>query len=380
MNPAFATPRAAYVHVPFCRRRCGYCNFTLVAGRNDLVDAYLQAVECELTALGPPHEVDTLFFGGGTPTHLPAAALARLLNLAQRHLPLAPAGELSVEANPEDLNDEVLSRLAAGGVTRISLGGQSFDSGKLKSLEREHSGDVLRAAVLASKKFVSSVALDLIFGAPGETLEVWRADLASALALGPHHLSTYGLTFERGTTFWSRLLDGELARIDEVLECSMYTHAIDTLHTAGFEQYEVSNFALNGHRCRHNDCYWLGHTYFAVGPGAARYVNGRRETNHRSTTTYLKRVLAGQSPVAESEMLDPEDRAREALVFQLRRLEGVVREEFAAHTGFEVDSLVGRPLARMAEQGLLDDDGRRVALSRRGLLISDAIWPHFLRR
>lgn len=160
----------------------------------------------------------------------------------------------------------------------------------------------------------------------------------------------------------------------------MYVAAINTLRAAGFEHYEVSNFALPGHRCRHNESYWLGHSYFAVGPGAARYVNGRREMNHRSTTTYLKRVLAGQSPVAESETLDPEDRAREALVFSLRRLEGISRDDFAARTALDLDQLVSEPLRRMTNLGLLLDDGDRVRLSQEGLLVSDAIWPHFLKR
>ena len=159
----------------------------------------------------------------------------------------------------------------------------------------------------------------------------------------------------------------------------MYALAIDTLSAAGLEHYEVSSFARAGHRCRHNEVYWSGDGYFAVGPGAARYVDGRRETNHKNTTTWLARVLAGQSPVAESETLGPEDRAREFLVFALRRLEGIDRERFAERSGFEVDRLVGEPLARFVRLGLLEDDGRRVKLSRAGLFVSDSIWPYFLR-
>ena len=196
--------------------------------------------------------------------------------------------------------------------------------------------------------------------------------------LGPEHVSTYGLTFERGTRFWSRLLAGELKRLDEETERAMYALAIDVLSSAGLEHYEVSNFARAGHRCRHNEVYWSGEEYFAVGPGAARYVDGRRETNHRSTITWLSRVLAGTSPVAESETLEPEDRAREHLVFSLRRMEGIERGEFAERTGFDVDRLVGGPLARIVALGLLEDDGRRIKLSREGLFVSDSIWPHFL--
>jgi oxygen-independent coproporphyrinogen-3 oxidase len=380
MAHEFPLPRAAYVHVPFCRHRCGYCNFTLVAGRDDLIDDYLRAVALELGALGEPREVDTLFFGGGTPTHLPPEKLRRLIETVLQWFPLAEDPEFSVEANPADLTDEMLAVLAAGGVNRISLGGQSFDPAKLKLLERDHTPDHLRRAVETAKQSFASASLDLIFGVPGETLEIWRADLAEMLALAPGHVSTYGLTFERGTAYWSRLLAGDLRRLDEELECAMYAAAIDTLTAAGFEHYEVSNFSRQGHRCRHNEAYWAGDGYFAVGPGAARYVNGRREMNHRSTTTYLKRVLGGFSPVAESETLDAADRAREALVFGLRRLAGIDRQAFAARTGFALESLVGEPLNRMISLGLLAEDGPRVRLTRQGLFVSDGIWPHFLKR
>jgi oxygen-independent coproporphyrinogen-3 oxidase len=380
MTHEFPAARAAYVHVPFCRHRCGYCNFTLVAGRDDLIGDYLRAIGLELQSLGDPREVDTLFFGGGTPTHLPPDALRRLIATARRWFPLAAGHEFSVEVNPADLTLQQLDVLAGGGVNRISLGGQSFDVAKLKMLQRDHTPELLCQAVERAKAKIGSVSLDLIFGVPGETLAIWQADLAAALALGPHHVSTYGLTFERGTAFWGRLLGGELGRLDEELERAMYSTAIDTLVGAGFEHYEVSNFARSGHRCRHNEVYWAGESYFAVGPGAARYLNGRREMNHRSTTTYLKRVLAGQSPLAESETLQPEDRARERLVFGLRRLDGVERGAFLEKTGFALEALVGEPLARMVGRGLLADDGRRVRLTREGLFVSDAIWPHFLRR
>src|SRR6187401_289935 len=202
-------PRAAYIHVPFCRRRCGYCNFTLVAGRDDLIDAYLEALALELRGLEQPREVDTLFFGGGTPTHLPPERLERLFALVREWFPLAEGGELSIEANPVDLDEARSSILASAGVTRVSLGAQSFHSWKLKALERDHDGDTVRAAFTFARQFASSVSLDLIFGVPGETPADWQEDLSEAIALAPDHVSTYGLTFEKGTSFWSRLSRGE---------------------------------------------------------------------------------------------------------------------------------------------------------------------------
>lgn len=352
----------------------------MLAGRDDLRGAYLGAIERELSWLESPREVETLFFGGGTPTHLSPEELRRLLGVAKEWFPLAAGYELSVEANPADVDEAKVEVLAACGVTRVSLGVQSFHSGKLKLLERDHdAAQVIRAVALLRSR-IQSVSVDLIFGTPGETLDQWRADLEQALELGPDHLSTYGLTFERGTAFWSRLNAGELGRAEEDLERQMYETAIDTLTAAGFEHYEVSNFARPGHRCRHNETYWSGRGYYAAGPGASRFVDGRRETNHRSTTTYLQRVLAGNSPVAESEELSPEDSARERLVFGLRRLEGIDEAQFTAETGFSFDSLARESLPALVEHDLLLRAGGRLRLTRAGLLVSDAIWPKFLRR
>lgn len=377
-------PRAAYIHVPFCRHRCGYCNFTLIAGRDDLVERYIKALALELAALEQPREVHTLFLGGGTPTHLEPAQLARLLEQVKHWFPLTKGGEFSIEANPIDLADDVASErgavLAAAGVTRVSLGAQSFRADKLRLLERDHDASAIRRALELARAFAHSVSLDLIFGAPGETLAQWQADLDAALELEPDHVSTYGLTFERGTRFWSRKLHGELAQLPEELERDMYALAIDRLSATGFEHYEVSNFARPGHRCRHNEVYWAGAEYFAAGPGAARYVAGRREVNHRSTLTWIDRLERGQTPVAESETLDAEDRARELLVLALRRREGIARDEFRRRTGFEIDALVGRELARYTQLGLFADDQGRLTLTREGLYVSDAIWPAFLRR
>jgi len=375
----FSVPRAAYVHVPFCVHRCGYCNFTVTAGRDDLIGAYLTALERELSALGEPRAVDTLFVGGGTPTHLPPADLARLMELINRWFPRSEGHETSFEANPAGLTAEKLDLLQAGGVNRISLGVQSFDPKVLKSLERDHGPDEIARSVELAKARFPAVSLDLIFAAPEQSLAQWLADLSQAIALETQHVSTYGLTFEKGTTFWTRKERGLLDQANEDLERDMYLSGIDTITQAGFTHYEVSNFARPGFRCRHNEAYWAGDSYYAAGPGAARYVDGRREMNHPSTTTWMKRVMAGESPVNESETLEPSDRAREAAVFGLRRMEGLDRAVFAAQTGFELDKLLGPALVRHVETGLLADDGRHVRLTRAGLMVSDAIWPDFLR-
>jgi oxygen-independent coproporphyrinogen-3 oxidase len=372
------SPRAAYIHVPFCRHRCGYCNFTLVAGRDELISPFLSALERELSLLGSPREVDTLFFGGGTPTHLRGETLRQLLKLVLRWHPLTAEAEFSVEANPSDIDAETVDILKECGVTRLSLGGQSFDAEKLRLLERDHAAGQITAAVELARSRGLAVSIDLIFGTPGEMLASWQRDLQLAIGLQPDHISTYGLTFEQNTSFWNRLQKGQLQRADEELEREMYAAAIDELTAAGFEHYEVSNFAQPVQRCRHNEVYWTGGEYFAAGPGAARHIGGVRETNVKSVTAWLQKLSSGESPVAEREELPPNDRARELFVFGLRRLQGVERDWFAERTGLQINELFAAPLERFVQAGMLIDDGSRIRLTSEGLFVSDSLWPHFL--
>jgi oxygen-independent coproporphyrinogen-3 oxidase len=373
-------PRSAYIHVPFCRRRCGYCNFTLVADRDDLVGAYLDALECELRLLDCPREVDTLFLGGGTPTHIGLLSVERLLKTVVEWHPLPRGHEFTIETNPEDLTSEIVGLMKEYGVTRVSIGAQSFAFEKLRKLERLHSAEDTRRSVALAKQAGMATSIDLIFAAPGETLLDWERDLQRGISLGPSHISTYGLTFEKGAQFWNRRLHGELRPASEELERSMFEAAIGVLCRSGFEHYEVSNFARPNHRCRHNEVYWLGKEYYAAGPGAARYINGVRSMNHRSTTTYIKRVLAGTSPVCESERLTPAERALELLVFALRRCDGVERCWFQEQTGLNVDTVLGEMLGEFAAAGLLCVQNGRIALTSAGFMVSDSVFSRILTR
>jgi oxygen-independent coproporphyrinogen-3 oxidase len=377
-TPLDVEPRSAYIHVPFCAHRCGYCDFTLVAGRDDLIEAYLEALAIELAKLERPREVDTLFFGGGTPTHLPAAQLERLMSLARRWFPPAVGAEICVEANPAGLDEAKLAVLADAGVNRVSLGVQSFDDAVLKLLERDHHGSDVASVVERVGRRIPNLGLDLIFGVPGQTLELWRATLAAAVALGPTHVSTYGLTWEKGTSFQTRLDKGLLHRCDEELERQMYALAMDELPRAGFEQYELSNFARPGFRSRHNEVYWTGRPFFGFGPGAARYAAGRRELNHRSVTTWINRVLAGQSPIADAEELSPEGRARELVMLNLRRCQGLDSAEFRAQTGFDFHELAGDALPRHLRQGLLEELDGHLRLTRDGRFLADTVFAEYV--
>ena len=375
---ASSQPRSAYVHLPFCRHRCGYCNFTVIAGRDDLVASYLGALEREFGQFGFPHLLDTLYIGGGTPTHLSSHSWEHLLKVILHWHVLQTNYEWTIEANPIDIQPELVDLLADHGVTRISLGAQSFHNAKLKFLERDHDAQTIRYAVDLCRSRFQSISLDLIFAAGKETLADWEKDLQLAVELEPDHLSTYGLTYEKGTAFWNRKNRGNLVAIDEQLERDMYESALDQLTTAGFQHYEVSSFARPNHRCRHNIVYWQGGEYLAAGAGAARFIAGCREINHRSTTTYLKRILAGESPVAEREQLSAEQIARDRLIFGLRMLEGINCNEFAKQTGFTLEELAGKAIERFISAGLLTRDQSQLRVTREGLMMSDSMWPDLL--
>lgn len=372
-------PRSAYLHIPFCTHRCGYCNFIVVAGRGDLVDEFLSALQRELESqLGHPRQVDTLFWGGGTPTYLNSQQLDRLIQLCHQWLPLSAGGEWSCEANPHDCEPDKLEQLRCAGVTRLSVGGQSFNDAKLEVLERDHSGEQLREVLARARRLFASLSVDLIFAAPNESLADWLQDLRTACQSQVDHVSTYGLTIEKGSAFFGRNLRGEIEALPEELELAMYQSAIDELTNAGFEHYEISNFAQPGKSCRHNEAYWLGQPWYAFGPGAAGFDGRTRTVNHRSLHTYLRRVNQGQSAVEEREELTEEQQLRERFVFGLRRLAGIDLESLANESFPEPERLFQPHLNRAVEAGWLSRDGSHVKLSREGLVISDALWPDFL--
>jgi oxygen-independent coproporphyrinogen-3 oxidase len=373
-------PRTAYIHVPFCAHHCGYCDFAVAAGRDHLIEHYLDAVAAELTTLGDPWPVETLFIGGGTPTYLNPDQLRRLLDAVNTWLPLiGPVREFSIESTPESLTEEKLAILATAGVTRVSVGVQSFRSELLTALDRRHTSEQIPAAIAAVRRAGLTLSLDLIFAAPGSNPTDWAADLDQALALGPDHLSTYGLTYEKGTPLWKARRRGLVAVVPEDDELAMYEQAIDTLTAAGFEHYEISNFARPGFRCRHNERYWANHAYHGFGVGAARYVQGVRERNTRDTALYIRKVLAGESPTVQREQLEPRDRAFETVGTQLRRLRGIDRVSFQEQTGIGLDELLGSRLASLVTAGLLADDQQSVRLTRRGLVVADAVIEELMK-
>ena len=371
-HPQGAQPRSAYFHVPFCRHRCGYCNFSLVANRDYLIDRYLEALAVEVAWLPERYVLDTLFLGGGTPTHLNLQQLRRLFSIVDSKFDYSNA-EVTSEANPSDLVAEKVELLTELGVNRFSLGVQSFSADKLKFLERDHDADGVRRAVDLVKQHVDDFSLDLIFATREETLQGWQSDLTSAVSLQPTHLSTYELTIEKGTQFWNRERSEQPMQIGEELRAEMYEMAIDYLNIHSFSQYEVSSFAAVENRCQHNLIYWSGEPYFAFGAGASRFVDGIRETNHGSVTGYIKRIESGNSPANQTERLAPAASAIERLVIGLRRIDGVDKATFARETGYDVDQLVDEFVDELQEHDLIRSTVERIQLTRRGILLYDSV-------
>jgi oxygen-independent coproporphyrinogen-3 oxidase len=377
--PPWLDPRTAYIHVPFCAHHCGYCDFAVAAGQDHLVEHYLDALEQELATLREPRPVESIFIGGGTPTYLIPDQLDRLLSGINRWLHLIDGGEFSMESTPESLSEVKARVLAERGVTRVSIGVQSFHSGLLEALDRRHTVEEIPVAVESIRKHDLQLSFDLIFAAPGATMETWSSDLASALDFDPEHISTYGLTYEKGTPLWKQRQRGAVKPLGEEEELGMYEEAIDRLTAGGFEHYEISNFALPGFRCRHNERYWANEAYYGFGVGAARYVGGVRELNTRDTKTYIQKVLSGESPVFQSEQLNDRDRAFETIGTQLRRLEGIKRRRFREQTQFDLDSLAGERVGPLVCNGLLLDEGHSICLTRRGKCLADGVIEELMK-
>ena len=371
-------PRHAYVHVPFCRHRCGYCDFSLVAGRDDLIDRYFAALAVELERVREPLDLDTLYLGGGTPSHLGPDGLGRLFGLLHASLRPVAGAEVSIECNPEDVTAALAEAALACGVTRASLGAQSLDAVTLRSLDRSHAPDDVRRAVALLGDRGLAVNIDLMTAAPGQTLDAVERDLDAVLGLEPEHVSVYCLTWEKGTAFEGLRRKGALAAADEGDERAMFEAAIDRLEVAGYEHEEVSNFARPGHRCRHNEAYWDCRPWEAFGPGAARFDGRTRITNHRSPVTWMNRVLAGDDFTGDTDAMDDEAAARERLVVGLRRRAGVERAAFRAASGLDLDDLAAPAITRWVVQGLATDDGATIRLTRAGLLVSDSLWADVL--
>ena len=342
-----------YLHIPFCRHRCDYCAFATWTDRTHLVERYLAACRRQiLLATADAPLITSVFVGGGTPSLVPAAALVDVLSA----IPVAPDAEVTVECNPDDLDASRALAYAAGGVTRLSIGVQSMDPVVLTTLGREHQPANVTRAVDAARTAGLSVNVDLLYGAAGETLDQWSATLDAAVALEPDHVSAYALTVEAGTP-----LAADPARHpDDDTQADQYQMATDRLARAGYEWYEISNWAKPRHECRHNHLYWSGGEYLAVGCAAHGHVAGRRYWNHRTPERYIAAIEAGESAESGSEELSAPARRTEQLQLAIRTRGGVAAADVPPDVVAVLDDLV-------------EQRGDRVVLTERGRLLANEV-------
>ncbi len=373
-------PLGIYLHVPFCRTRCGYCDFNtytpaelrVSADLAETGDAYVDAALAEIAlaaaVLGAnAPAVSTVFVGGGTPTLLAAAELVRMLHRIESTFGLAANAEVTTEANPESVSPASLSALREGGFTRISFGMQSAVPHVLATLDRVHSpGRPLTAVAEARAAGFEQVSLDLIYGTPGESLADWRTSLEVALSARPDHVSAYALVVEDGTKMATRVRRGELPLPDDDDLADKYLLAEELLSSAGYEAYEVSNWAVRPDAaCRHNLGYWRGDDWWGIGPGAHSHVSGTRWWNVKHPAAYAARLASGQSPAQAREVLSAADQALEQVLLEIRLAEGMPLDRLSVRGRARVDSL--------AAQSLVTVTGDRLRLTLNGRLLADAV-------
>ncbi|PPH95031.1 radical SAM family heme chaperone HemW [Rathayibacter sp. AY1D5] len=369
-----------YVHVPFCRVRCGYCDFNTYtatelrgAKQQDYADEAITEMALGAEVLEraglPRRPARTVFFGGGTPTLLPAGDLVRMLDGLRTHFGVAPDAEITTEANPDSVDAAYLRALAEAGFTRVSFGMQSAVPHVLATLERTHDPERVPLVVEWAREAGLQVSLDLIYGTPGESLADWERSLDSALANRPDHLSAYALIVEDGTKLARQIRRGEVATPDDDLTADMYELADARLAAAGYSWYEVSNWARDdAHRSRHNLSYWLGHDWWGVGPGAHSHVGGVRWWNVKHPAAYADRLSTGASPAAGRETLDAGTRRVEDVLLRSRLADGLPIDSIDAGRRSEVAGLIADGLVdgRAALRG-------RIVLTLRGRLLADAV-------
>lgn len=375
-----------YVHVPFCRLVCAYCDFVTVGGRAADIPRYVAAVQAELAVRPAPGELRTVYFGGGTPSLLRPAHVERILGAALDRWNATAVEEVTLEANPSERETPDWAGLRAAGVTRISLGVQSLRDPDLKALARGHTAREAHQAYWAARRAgFENVSIDLIYGVPGQSLDDWRSGLRAAQALGPDHISCYALQLALAPDEWAapprrgalRWRARVAARQDDALASDQYRLAEDVLDAAGYHHYELSSWARPGRESRHNSAYWARRAYTGVGAGAHSYDGAaERSWNVRDLGTYLRAAEAGEWPIADREALDEPTRAFEAIALGLRVVDGLSRLAFAAEFGADPAERFHPQVAVGRASGLLELEAQRLRLTRRGrLFASEACLP-----
>ncbi|MBI3007456.1 MAG: radical SAM family heme chaperone HemW [candidate division NC10 bacterium] len=372
-------PLALYLHIPYCLSRCHYCDFNTYVLDGPQSREYVRALAAEIrhqgAALdGQGRRVETIFFGGGTPSLLPPEDLCALLETCRGAFCVAPEAEITLEVNPETVTVEVFSALRWGGFNRVSLGVQALHAGLLQALGRPHTPARATEAFAAIRAAdFANVNLDVMFGLPGQSLREWRRTLEGVLILAPEHLSTYGLTIEEGTLFGRLHRQGALRLPPEGAHLAMYREALRHLPAAGYRRYEISNFARPGFECRHNLTYWRQGEYLGLGAGAHGYLAGVRYMNQRLPAAYISAVSRQGTAVSARERPSPLEQAEEALMLGLRLADGLHVAAFAARFGLPDPPIDPAVLARLTGMGLIKAGDGLLRLTEAGLAVSDTI-------
>ena len=369
-----------YIHVPFCATRCVYCDFFSNTDTR-YKEPYLRAIEKEMELRGEYIDDDTLetiYLGGGTPSRLSGNDLERIFNAISRRFSITEGAEITLEANPDDIRPDYLSALRDLPINRISMGIQSFRPEDLRLLNRRHDREqAIRAVELCQAHGFTNLSIDLIYGLPGQTPEAWEENLRQAIRLGTPHLSAYHLTYEEGTALYKRLQAGQVEPVDEEVSVTLFHILTERMAEAGFQHYEISNFARPGFHARHNSAYWIGKPYLGLGPSAHSYNRTSREWNVASLPLYLRGIESGQ-PATERETLDLSTRYNDFIITGLRTMWGISLDKLRAEFGEALLAYCQKQARPYIQRGLLRQENDRLALSQAGILLSDGIMSELM--
>ena len=370
-------PTSSYVHIPFCTQICYYCDFSKVFIKNQPVDNYIEHLLQEFHSYDI-QQLRTLYIGGGTPTALSASQLEVLLDGLTKKLDLSVLEELTIEANPGDLDADKIAVLQNSAVNRVSLGVQTFDDKMLKKIGRSHTEkDIYENIDRLKLSGFDNISIDLIYALPGQTMDQVRDNVAKAIALDIPHMSLYSLILENHTVFMNRMRRGKLPLPKEEVEAEMFEYIIAELERGGFEHYEISNFSKPGFESRHNLMYWDNAEYYGIGAGASGYVNGVRYKNHGPIRHYLKAVEEGNARIHE-EHLSIREQMEEEMFLGLRKKTGVSMKRFEEKFGTSFDNLYGQVVRDLCHQGLLQVEGQQIRMTKKGLFLGDTVAERFI--
>jgi oxygen-independent coproporphyrinogen-3 oxidase len=388
-----------YIHIPFCRKRCGYCDFNTYTGLYHLLEKYVDCVLQEIaifsTLYNSDHFVQTIYFGGGTPTIMPVSFFAKIINTISNHFPMSEILEISSEANPIELDLDYLFGLHDAGINRLSIGMQSAVKKELEILERLQNPEGVSKAVLNAKNAgFKNISLDLIYGIPTQTLMSFELSIESAVSLKPQHLSIYGLSLEPSTPLAQKIKKGHIPEVDEDTAGDMYAWVIDRMHTMGYKQYEISNWSLENNdfdfRCFHNLQYWKNRGYLGIGAGAHSFIEGRRWSNTKLIQNYIgsinKEKLSsefGHAAIAEQKQLSEMDVIKETLMMGLRLTEeGINTEQFKRRFSLKIEDIYFDQIKKLMALGLIEyktyNGSRILRLTKKGRMFGNQVFLEFI--